>query len=102
MFDAQAAWEELAETVGTREGWGTDRLLAQMRKLETKHVLAEGLLQRVMRLYPGQLQLVVINPAEVVPNGAAGAVPSPAEAGAAPATDPGGHDGRERSGDPAA
>lgn len=93
MFDAEAAWADLAALIETRPGWGPDRLLGEMRKLETKHHLAEGLLSRVLRVYGGRFTLV-INEGEAVPAGALGAVPLAAEDDTPPPIVRGGRDGR--------
>lgn len=68
-FDADAAWADLAAHIESREGHGSKTLLATMRELETKHRLREGLLERVLRLYRGGVQIVAINPADAGPAG---------------------------------
>jgi hypothetical protein len=102
VFDAEAAWADLAEVIASRPGWGPDALLAQMRKLETKHRVTEGLFGRFVRLFGDRFE-VSVNRAEPVTAGELEAMPLAAESGAAPPTVQGGHDGsRSRRRSPAA
>lgn len=74
MFDAEAAWADLAEQIAERDGWGSERLLARMRQLETRHRLQEGLFQRFLRVYGGRFT-VVFSQGEAGPSGAGRAAP---------------------------
>lgn len=97
MFDADAAWADLAEAVAGREGWGRDRLLAEMAKLQVKHRISETLLERMMRIFRGKLVLVPADQAESLPAGELAAEPLAAEEGAAPIEVRGGRDDERRT-----
>lgn len=92
-FDAEAAWADLAERVAERDGWGAKTLLAEMRQLETKHRLQEGLFQRFLRVYGGRFS-VVVNPAEAGPSGGERVHPAASADGAASPEVEGDHDER--------
>jgi hypothetical protein len=98
VFDAEAAWEDLQEVIASREGWGRDRLLAEMAKLQTKHRIVPSLFERMMRLYRGRLVLVPASQqAEVAPAGEPEAVPPVAKEDAAPIEVRGGRDDERRT-----
>jgi hypothetical protein len=92
--DYEAAWQELAETIGSREsGWGTRNLLAEMTRIGARHRVSETLLERTLRLYGGQLTLTVQTP-EVYPSDLGGTTPpAVAEGPGSPKTE-GGRDGK--------
>lgn len=92
MFDEGAAWADLTALVSEREGWGRDRLLAEMAKLQVKHRITETLLERMMRVFRGRIVLVPANQAEALPAGESGVSPPATEEGAARV--PGGPDDR--------
>lgn len=102
MFDAEAAWADLAERVAEREGWGRDKLLAEMAKLQVKHRISETLFERMMRIFRGRVILVPADQAEALPAGESRAAPGAAEEGAAPIEVLGGRDDDRSRREPAA
>jgi hypothetical protein len=80
LVDHSAAWLDLVKLIESRDGWGSKQLLAEMSKLEAKHRVSEGLIERVLRLYGVQLADAVNQSIPEAPaNGRSGTTPTAPE-----------------------
>lgn len=60
--DYEQAWVELGELIASRDGWGSKALTLEMAKLAASHRISETFLERALRIYGGQVTLVVDSP----------------------------------------
>jgi hypothetical protein len=59
--DYESAWTDLLDLVASRDGWGANRLIAEAARIAGRHRVEEGLLERSLRIYGGQITLAVSN-----------------------------------------
>lgn len=86
--DWEAAWLELSAYVASRPSHGARDLHTQMATITARCRVSETLLERVLRLYGGELRITAVDPAGPVPPDAHGAAVDAMVSAPPPSTNP--------------